>query len=188
MPRTPHLVTAGAVVLAGLALPAGIGLAALAVDGDPRISFRATASPGALSIDGKGRSMTLVDDGTTLRFVVPLDTLETGISLRDTHMKENYLQTDRFPEAVLEVARASVTEPAETGQATSGTVDGTFTVHGVARTVPVTYEARRSKSGFKITGSFPFNVRDHGIEIPSYLGVTIDPAMKASVRFDVTGP
>ena len=47
----------------------------------------------------------------TLALTVRLDTLDTGIALRNKHMKETYLETDKFPEARLEVARAALRVP-----------------------------------------------------------------------------
>lgn len=62
--------------------------------------------------------------------------LETGISLRDRHMREKYLEVACYPEAVLTVPRASLKFPAD-GQRSSADVDGTMTSRG--RTAPARF-------------------------------------------------
>jgi hypothetical protein len=51
--------------------------------------------------------------------------------------------------------------------------------------VSVEYTTSKTKTGWKVTGKFAFDVAAHGIAIPSYLGVTVDPKMKAEVTTDL---
>lgn len=151
----------------------------------PKVSFFATGSPGFLSIEGKTTDITLVDDGEQLAFTVPIASVDTGIALRDQHMRDKYVQADQFPDLVLVLPRSAVAFPAEKGRMSEGTVEATFTTHGVALPVTVTYTAKRKTESWTVSASFPFDVSKHGIEIPSYMGVTIDPAMQAEVVLDV---
>ena len=64
------------------------------------------------------------------KFEVDLRSLDTGLDLRNEHMRDKYLETDKFPNAVFEL------DPLEIG---SKTFTGLMTLHG------------RSK---KITGGF----------------------------------
>ena len=159
--------------------------AAFKVDGKPKVSFFAEGSPGALDIEGKTADLVIADDGTTITCTVQLGNLDTGIALRDDHMKEKYLEVETFPAATLTFARADLQLPTDVGQATNGTVQGTFTVHGVTRPVTIGYTLKKSKTGYAVDASFDYNASDFGIAIPSYLGITIDPAQKTRARFDM---
>lgn len=159
--------------------------AALQVEGKPKVTFHAEGSPGALDIEGKTNALVLTDDGTTLTFHVRMETVDTGIPVRDHHMNEKYVETAKYPEVTLAVPKAAIPLPTATGEATNGTIKGTFTAHGVPQEVDVAWDVRKSKTGWRMHAKFPFDVQAHGIEIPSYLGVTVDPAMRAEATADV---
>jgi polyisoprenoid-binding protein YceI len=145
----------------------------------PKIGFHANGEPGALDIDAKTESLTLADDGTTLTFTVDMNTVKTGIDLRDEHMKSKFLHTETYPNAVLAFPKASIQWPTELGQKATGTLDAQFTAKGATKAVKVKYEVQKTKQGWKCTGDFDYNTNDHGIEVPSYLGVTVDAKQSA---------
>jgi len=165
------------------ALLAADAQAGMTVDGKPRVVFHAEGSPGFLTFDGKTSELTVEDDGTTLSFIVPMDTVETGLSLRDQHMRDNYVETAKYPNVVLKVAKADVSWP-DSGKS-KGEVKASFTAHGVDKPVTVTYTIKRSGEGYQVKASFPFDTQAHGMEIPVYAGVTIKPAMTADVDVDL---
>jgi polyisoprenoid-binding protein YceI len=174
---------AAAVALLAWWLPSS----ALAVSlvGKPKVSFFAEGTPGALDIEGEAGVVTLVDDGTTIRVTVPMASVHTGIDLRDEHMNAKYVEVARFPDVVLAIPRASLTWPAVGGPASKGSVAGTFTAHGVERPVTVQYTLVRKGAGYRVSAKFDFDVSQHGIEIPSYLGVTVDPKMRAEAVLEL---
>jgi len=173
-----------AFALAALLHP-GPAEARKALIGKSRVSFTATGSPGALSFEGRTESIALEDRGETLAFTVPMDTVGTGIALRDRHLRETYVQTATFPDAVLAVPAAGLRLPAAGEAPTGGRVEGSFTVHGVSQPVTVAWSAKPDKLGWKIEASFPFDVTKAGIGVPSYLGVTVEPAMRAEASLRV---
>jgi polyisoprenoid-binding protein YceI len=166
---------------------AGVAHGDASLAGTPKVSFHAEGSPGALDIEGNTTDLRVADDGTALTFTVPLDSVTTGIKLRDHHMQADYAQTNLFPNATLTLDRTAITWPSDVGQSANGVADGTFTVHGVALPAQVSYVAKRTKTGTRLTGEFDFDVSRHGIEIPSYLGVTVDPKMHAKATIDLLG-
>lgn len=171
------------IMLAAGAMLASPAFAGMTIDGKPKLAFHAEGSPGFLTFDGKTTEMSVTDDGTTLTFQVPVDTLDSGIALRDQHMRETYVQTANHPHATLKLAKSAVTFP-DSGSA-DGKIKGTFNIHGVDREVEVTYSIKNAKGVYKVKASFPFNTVEHGIEIPKYLGVTIKPDMTADVAVDL---
>lgn len=165
-----------------LATPA---LAALRVDGKPKVAFFAVGNPGFLDIEGTSADLSCTDDGTTLTCSHALDTLETGIELRDEHMKSKFLHTSQYPKASIALAKAAVPWPTEVGKEARGSVAATFTAHGVSQPATVNYVVKKSKTGWKVTAKFDFDISKHGVEVPSYLGVTVESAMRAEVSFDL---
>lgn len=91
----------------------------------------------------------------------------------------------QFPTATLVVPKASVQWGAAVGERKTGTVEGQFTAHGVTKPVSVEYSTQKSKTGFRVTGKFTFDISQHGVAIPSYLGVTVDPKMRAEATMDL---
>jgi polyisoprenoid-binding protein YceI len=155
--------------------------AALNRQGDAKVSFTGKGTVG-FSMVGTTDKLDLKDDGKDITFVVPLETLSTGIELRDRHMKEKYLQVKEFPTATLVVPRAQVQWPAE-GEVKEGTATGRFTLHGVTREVPVKYKAVRSGGVHTVTSTMLVNFKDYGVSVPSYLGVTVKPDVAVDVAF-----
>lgn len=175
-------VIASTIALLAQSAPAFAGWS---LDGKGKVTFSAQGSPGALDIKGKGDDLALSDDGTTIVASVVLDSVSTGIDLRDDHMKHEFLLIDTFPKATISFAKDQIQLPTEVGQATNGTVAATFNVHGVDAPVTVAWSIRKSKTGYLVDASFDYDASANGIEIPSYLGITVDPKQKASVRFSM---
>ena len=68
---------------------------------------RALASgPGGLKIEAKTADLRVDEADDKIKVTVPLAGLQTGIDLRDRHMREKYLEVGTYPHAELVVARA----------------------------------------------------------------------------------
>jgi len=173
MPRRASLVT----VL--LAVP--LLVAATRVTGEPTAGFHGRG-PGGFGLDGTTHQLRIEDDGTNLKIVVPLASLQTGISLRDRHMREKYLHVEQYPDAVLELPWSAVKLP-EDGQTSDGTAPGKMSLHGKIHDVQVKYRLVRTGNRYQVTGNVPLNITDYGIETPSYFGVTVQPDVEASASF-----
>ena len=130
------------------------------------------------SIDGKTKSMEASAEGDFVTFRVALDTVDTGIGLRNSHMRK-YLDAEKFPNAELKVRRALLKE----GAKQEGT--GTFTVHGVSREVKVTFDVTKAAGGLNVSGGFPLNLKQHDVAVPTYLGITVKPDITVKATFVV---
>ncbi len=170
------------VLASALLLTPSAALAGLKVDSTiaaPKITFHANGEPGALDIDAVTNECTAADDGTTLTFTVPLGKLDTGIELRDEHMKDKFLLVGTYPNATLSFAKSNIAWPTELGKSAKGKLEAQFTAHGVTKPVSVTYDVSKTKQGYKATASFGYDISQHGIDVPSYLGVTVDAKQEA---------
>jgi polyisoprenoid-binding protein YceI len=162
------------------ALPC-LATATLKVRGQPDVHF-AAAGPAGLRIDGEGKELQISERPDALMLSIPLTTITTGISLRDRHMREKYLEVSKFPTAQLAVARSALKFPVA-GQEIESTVPGTMALHGKTKTVSVHYRASRNGNALKVSGDVRLDMRDYGIETPSYLGATVKPMVDVTVAF-----
>jgi len=162
------------------ALPAA-ATAALKARAPAQVSFVALG-PAGLRIEGKSSDLQVTDRPDALVVTVPLAKLETGISLRDHHMQEQYLESQRYPNAQLAVARSAIKFPTA-GQTTEGTVPATLALHGKSKTVPVHYKATRNGNAYDVKGDLKVDFREFGIEVPNYLGATVKPPVDVNVAF-----
>ncbi len=142
--------------------------------------------PAGLRIEGKSTEVSLENEPSALLFKVPLAPIDTGINLRNRHLRES-LEVDKFPEATLRVMRGELKFPKE-GSPVESQVTGELMLHGRSRPVPVHYRAERRPGGStRIAGSLQLNMRDFQIAPPSYLGVAVSPDVKVDINLTVDG-
>jgi polyisoprenoid-binding protein YceI len=113
---------------------------------------------------------------------VDLRTLDTGIGLRDEHLKGRYLEVGRGPEferAVLSEIRLGEGDPlAVQGKAR---FTGTFRLHGTQRPIAGVAAVRRQEGAVRVEASFPVTVTEFGIARPEYLGVGVKDQVNVKV-------
>jgi polyisoprenoid-binding protein YceI len=110
----------------------------------------------------------LVDlDKNLLDFFVDLNTVKTGIGLRDRHMRENYLETKKFPFA--EFTGKIETLPTLTkGQSKEVLAKGKFKIHGVEREIEVPGKLTMvSDNELRLEAKFKVLLSDYKIDIPT---------------------
>jgi len=115
-----------------------------------------------------------------LHFEVDLASLETGIRLRDRHMREEYLEVGRFPLATF---TGSVDRIAEAGDDLRVTSSGTFAVHGVEHERSIECDARSAAPGYRVRCSFPVRLPDHDIEIPRLMFLKLAEEVRVDLDF-----
>jgi len=115
---------------------------------------------------------------------VELKTLDTGISLRNRHMLDNYLEVQES-----EAFETAVLSNIDVGALTADVPEGKrrFTarlrLHGT--THPVEGQATLSKreSSVRVEASFPIRISDYGIADPRYLGIGVRNEVSVHVIF-----
>jgi predicted outer membrane repeat protein len=152
--------------------------------GTPQIAFHASG-PAGMKIVGQTSDLDIDDQGARIVIKVPLRNLATGISLRDDHMRNKYLQVGSFPNAELSVDRATIHFPNGDGTS-SGDASGTMAIHGKTKNVSFHYNIARTGGALHVGGTTKLDIRDYGIDVPSYLGVTVKPDIDVEVQFTAT--
>jgi polyisoprenoid-binding protein YceI len=192
-----NFVLSAALICAGMFLTPSAALATkphelqLQSNGDKgKVEFLAIGRPSLLRIKGQGAGPTAMvkisSQQATGEFVFQLAKLATGISLRDRHMKENYLHTDKFPIAKLSLTEASL--PASWSITTPASQDiqfkGLLLLHGVEKPVTGTFKllkGNEEKESIAVDAKFEIKISDFGIDLPSYSGITVADQVSVNV-------
>lgn len=160
--------------------------------GETRVSFESKAP--MESFEGKTDHVTgsidLAPGGENeiaIRVAVDMASLDTGIEMRNHHMCENHLHTDRFPEAVFEGAKvvkgdtAALSRPGDHDV----TLEGDLTLHGVTKTIQVPARISRlsGENGprVRLTAQFDVALADYEIPRPRMLMLKLNDIQKVRV-------
>lgn len=148
-----------------------------------KTEFKALGKPSSLRIDGQGtgpegnlefrQENGVWKSSGILR--VQMKSFETGISLRDKHMKEKYLEVEKFETAELKVESLQLPPDFKSAaKKTSFPFQGSLNLHGVTQPVQGTVELLRDETGqFRFQASFALQLSQFGINVPSFAGVTV---------------
>lgn len=146
---------------------------------DTKVAFLAVGKPAMLKINGTGGKVKgLLEVENTLvkgSLNVPLQDMTTGIALRDEHMKKKYLETDKFPDATLQITDFKMEKDFfnSTGSQKNVPFKGKLTIHGVEKDVEGTADIESSDSLVLVQAKANTNITAHKIDLPSYLGVKV---------------
>jgi hypothetical protein len=118
--------------------------------------------------------------------VVDLRMLDTGIGLRDSHLRTRYLETDKgdgFDKAVVSDLRLADVDPDTFEGRTHFTA--TLLLHGTRNPVAGEVQVRRNGSSRHAEVTFPVKISEYGIAKPQYLGVGVKNEVIVRVTFDL---
>lgn len=163
------------------------------VDKKTTVNFEAVGNPGFIGIEGTMpfTSGELKLNGTKFEGTVLLDLtkVETGIDLRDSHLREKYLEIKKFPQAKLEITGLnsgdlSFLEDSAEKKFTLN-LSGILELHGVKKNLEIPLKGKKNADG-SIEGNseFEINLKDFGIEIPSYSGITVAEKVIVKAKFE----
>jgi polyisoprenoid-binding protein YceI len=162
------------------ALSPAFSHAAFTRAGAATVRFTATG-PAGLKFAGNGSELSVREADGKVTVSIPLASLDTAIELRNRHMRDKYLEVQTHPNAVLVAERARFKLTTNSGEERAE-----LTLHGRTRPVLVKYTIERAADGtLKVEGSTRIDMREFGIEVPSYLGVAVKPEVDVAVSFTV---
>ena len=114
------------------------------------------------------------------RIEVDLADLDTGIGLRNRHMRENHLHTDEFPVAVFEGEQVS---DAIAGPEMTVALVGNFTLHGVSVERTIEIHLKFLPDGdLTASAEFGISLADHEIPRPGFLMMKLADVQQLRVR------
>lgn len=173
--------TSRALIASTLLLVPSLAFGAWSIEGKSRISFHADG-PAGFAIDGTASDLSVSETADSLVFTVPVSAVSTGIDLRDEHMR-GYVEAEKFPTVSMTLPKSQITFPADGEKKSSGIAEGVFNMHGVDQPAKVKFAIKTVDEGYSWTTGFDFNTEAHGVIVPEYMGVTVDPKMSAKAKF-----
>lgn len=118
-------------------------------------------------------------------FEVELSTLDTGIGLRNRHMRDNYLETQKYPFAILSAKLVSVEKIAETN-ALQVQLTGTMEIHGQKKDMKITgVVTALADGGYRVNSGFRITLGDFKIKVPKLMFMKINEEIQIELDFFV---
>lgn len=114
--------------------------------------------------------------------------LDTGIGLRDDHLRGSYLEVERGPAFRLAVLSGiALREPPPDRDSHHETAfTGTLTLHGVEREVEGEAALRRRDGRMRVEATLSLSLEAFDIPPPRYLGVGVRDEVRITVTFDAS--
>ena len=188
---TARRITSG-IVLSLFALLAGISL--VADSGPWQVGAATVRVICPMTVGGSFEAKTTALTGTVAivaartplegELSVDLRTLDSGIELRNTHMRDSYLEVEKgdgFDRAVL----SDILLPDVDAETVQGRTkfSGTLLLHGIRKAIGGEAEIRRGSTSVRVDASFPVVLADFGIPLPQYLGIGVRSQVQVRVNF-----
>ena len=110
-------------------------------------------------------------------FAVDLMKLETGISLRDRHLRNNYLEVQKGADfAVAKMEDIKIQKLAG-----KTTFSGKLMLHVQQRDITGTADLQQDGKGYRVDATFPIQISAFQIPEPTYLGVGVSDQINVHV-------
>lgn len=154
------------------------------------VKFLAKGKPSAIRIHGTSPTIQGSAQVKGLQvqgeFEVPVDSLDTGIGLRTSHMKEKYLEAAKFPKALFQIKEMKLPSPLEINNYSAEDIPltGLLTLHGVQRPILAKASVRSQDGKINANVRFPVTLSGHSITIPTYLGITVTDEVEVEVNLN----
>ena len=158
---------------------------------ESKVEFTAIGKPSLLKISGiGGKAKGLMElDGSNVKgdISVEMSDMTTGISLRDTHMKEKYLEVNKFPNAVLKISDLKFEKDpySEVFSQKNVPFKGKMNIHGIEHDVEGTADIDSSKSEISVSAKTKTTITAHQIAIPTYMGIKIADEVQVSAELKI---
>jgi polyisoprenoid-binding protein YceI len=165
--------------------------------GDNLVKFQSKAP--MESFDGKTKSVSgtivldpdAIGDSVSIAIDVDVSTFDTGLQLRNQHMRENHLHCEKYPMSTFRGGKVVKGAGSRVGANESCTivVDGLFELHGVARAMQIPITLRRASTpagALQVDASFDVKLADHEIPRPQMLFMKLGESQRVVVSLLAT--
>ena len=153
---------------------------------DCKVEFSTIGSPVLISIEGKseiacqGQVIANGEDLSQSKFSLDLSRLETGIPLRNKHLRENYLHVSKFPTSNLTNLKLNDYSKQLKNSGQDSDFGATLELHGLQKPIKGKYRIKNG-SAYKVT--FQIEVTDFDIQRPDFMGVKVVDKVNVVVNF-----
>ena len=123
-----------------------------------------------------------VGDTVAVHIEVDLKSLSTGIGKRDQHMRDNHLETGKYPRAIFDGVTVKGGGALVAGTPSKLDVEGNFTLHGVTRRLRTTVEVLlKDEHTLQFKAAFPVPLADYKIDRPKFLFLKLGEVQELTV-------
>jgi polyisoprenoid-binding protein YceI len=154
-------------------------------------SFDVDTNMPALSVHGKSNGLEgrvrvrRGPEGPQLEQIeakMPVETLQTGLKLRDEHMRKYIFTTSdgQTPDVRFVAEKATCSG---SGKESTCQVAGDLTIRGTAKPFTIALKVTENNGTFRATGDSVVKLSTYGIEKPSQLGVRTEDEVKLKLDF-----
>ncbi|MGH7687320.1 MAG: YceI family protein [Candidatus Dormibacteria bacterium] len=142
---------------------------------------RTSQVSGSVTVTGTSDALTV----SAASLTVDVSTLSSNESMRDNRIRNQGLESNRFPKATFELTQP-VTLPADASGGATITVNATgkLTIHGSTQTVTIPLQARIASNQIEVAGSITFPFEKFGMTPPS-IGGFVSVQDSATMEFDI---
>ncbi len=167
------------------------------------VEFIAIGKPAMLKIHGHSEKLeaTLSIDQQKLsgEISLPLASLDTGLEIRDEHMKKKYLEVEKAPQAILRFESFELPMDLEKCLLSKekSRFKGTLELHQVSRVIegdflltklvrlPSDSTGKSEIDRSEVVANFSLALSDFNIEIPSYMGIKVADRVEIEVKLEL---
>ena len=116
----------------------------------------------------------------TMAIVIPMQSFEFDKDLMQEHFNENYVESDKYPNATFKGIIEGWDQSLDSDEATAS---GQLTIHGVTRDVTITGVIEKVGEGLKVNAVFPVLLKDYKIKIPKIVFQNIAEEIEVTATF-----
>lgn len=124
-----------------------------------------------------------IADSSEFYFEVDLNSLDTGIGLRNRHMRDDYLETDKFRFASYSGEIIKVETKASDSLHIQAA--GTFKLHGVEKPLNLAITVKKTGELYLAEAQFIVALTDYDIKVPKLMFMKVDENMAVFVNINL---
>ena len=113
-------------------------------------------------------------------FEINLNTLDTGIGLRNRHMREAYLETDKYKYTYFDAKITKITKISNSEYIIEGT--GIIFIHGVNKQIVLSGTLNKVADYFTLSTNFNIKLSDFNIAIPKIMFLKLNELINISIN------
>ncbi|MFM8268926.1 MAG: YceI family protein [Pseudomonadota bacterium] len=156
--------------------------------GKSKVEFEGTGKPSLLKIHGTSEQNLdgyFVFDGKKVsgKAIFHLESLDTGIELRNDHMRSRYLEVAKYPKAELEIKEMNLNQdfnPKDFKAAVP--FQGILQLHGVSHSVTGKITVQVDEGELEIECEYGLSIADFKIQRPSYANISMTDKVKVNAK------
>jgi polyisoprenoid-binding protein YceI len=121
-----------------------------------------------------------------VNFEVPLDSIDTGVGLRNKHMREKYLETEKYPKVIYTGKLSGWGKDQADSNKYLVSTEGKISIHGVEKPLSISGYLTKNENMYHVQFFFSLNIKDFNIDKPRFLLVSMNQILRLKIDFYLT--